>query len=100
MLAMQALTQMTLEDFCDAIASRVIQQQGTTTPANGQYDNLELITPTEALTFTGKGPTDLWAGVKKGIYPAPVSRPGKARRWRREDWLSWQRENTNRWNNT
>lgn len=98
MLAMQALTQMSLEDFCDVIASRVVQQTETATQVYEQYDNLELITPTEALKYTGKGSTDLWAGVKKGIYPAPVSRPGKARRWRREDWIIWQRENSNRWN--
>ena len=95
MLAIEALARMTIDDFCDAIAAKVAQQAESTTPASEEYDNSEIIGPGEALTFTGKGSTDLWLGVRSGMYPSPVTKPGKARRWRRVDWEDWQQHNGN-----
>ncbi len=99
-IAIQAFAQMSFDDFLDAIVNRLDERQESKDVASDreqEYGESPLIGPSEALMFTGKGETDLWKGIKSGMYPAPVTLPGKYRRWRRQDWQKWQQNNTAEW---
>lgn len=102
MNALAAQSEITLDELIDRIAERVIEKMPAAQQRKLDYsidaeDPDATVTADEALKFTGKGETNLWEGVKKGVYPAPVTPPGKARRWSRKAWLEWQEKNQKKW---
>ena len=97
MYALQKLAEITYDDFLTEVAARVVENSTTNNDTTQTDTTPELITASEALRYTGKGATDLWAGIKSGTYPAPVTLPGKARRWRKQDWQQWHQRNVTDW---
>lgn len=101
MNALAAQSEITLDELIDRIADRVVEKMPTAQQKLDYSVDAEdldaTVTTEEALKYTGKGGTNLWEGVKRGLYPAPVTPPGKARRWSRRAWLEWQRKNQAKW---